>query len=377
MSDTMTIFAGEPQPRGVLQIARPRLFWRIWPDVTGVALLLNGEPIDARYDRERRAVVGMPPRALKSGMYRVECVVTFRGGGTTRKEWDFTVAVPAATPAPRLASPREAHDAVNQIRQRLGLSTLRVDPALQSAAAAHARYLLKNRVDGHLQVAGKPGFLAANPAARARAFGFVEDTLVEDVAVQTSASPGGNLRATSAVAGLFDAPYHRLPFLNPTLTQLGTAYESSGGARYAVLLFGGLDDPQRAPQVVVSPFDGEGGVPLGWRGRETPDPLRLHEHVSGASVGYPLVFAHFPMRPPGRSPAPIRLDGASLTGPDGRAVRLFINDPRTDAELGGQAVVLLPAQPLQPGTTYVARVSARDGAGKNIGRTWRFTTRRG
>jgi uncharacterized protein YkwD len=377
MSDTMTIFAGEPQPRGTLQIARPRLFWRIWPDVTGVVLRLNGELVDARYDRERRAVVGLPARALKSGHYRVDCVVTFRGGGTTRKEWDFDVSVPAATPAPRLQAPREAHEAVNRIRQRLGLSILRLDPALQAAASAHARYLLKNRVGGHLQSPGRPGFLAVDPAARARAFGFVEDTLVEDVAVQTSGASAGSLRASSAVAGLFDAPYHRLPFLNPTLTQLGTAYESASGGRYAVLLFGGLEDPQRTSQVVVSPFDGEGDVPVGWRGRETPDPLRLHEHVPGAAVGYPLVFAHFPARPPARQPVPIRLDGASLTGPDGRGVRLLINDPRTDPELGGQAVVLLPAQPLQPGTTYVARVSARDGAGKSIARTWHFTTRRG
>jgi uncharacterized protein YkwD len=380
MSDYMTVYAGEPQPQGVLQIARPRLLWRIWPNVVRVDMFVDEEPVDARYDAQNRAAIGSPPRSLAPGTHRVRCVVTFRGGGTTQQNWQFTVAPSAATLAVARSRPvkADAYTAVNQIRRRLGLRELSQDASLQAAARAHASYLRQNRVGGHLQQAGKPGFLGTNPAARARAFGFVEDALVEDVAVQTVDARAAAPQLGSAIRGLFDAPYHRLPFLNPYLSVLGTAFETvrerGSIASYAVLLFGGTDDPARKPQIVVSPFDGEQGVPTGWSGHETPDPLRLHERVGGP-VGYPIVFAYFPVRLPGRPLPPLRLDGATLTGPDGRLVPLLVNDPRTDPELGGQAAVFLPARPLQRGQTYTMRVSARDSQGANLGRTWRFTTK--
>ncbi|MGC4045383.1 MAG: CAP domain-containing protein [Armatimonas sp.] len=376
----MTVYAGEPQPQGTLQISRPRLLWRIWPNVTRVEMYVDGEQIDARYDAEHRAAVGTPPRPLTSGIHQVRCVVAFRGGGTTQQQWQFTIA-PSKVSLLTSRAPSSgagAYGAVNQIRRRLGLKELQLDSTLQDGARAHASYLRLNRVGGHIEQVGKPGFVGVNPAARARAFGFLEDTLVEDVAVQTVSDKGAAPQLSSAVRGLFDAPYHRLPFLNPFLSVLGAAFDTTHErgtiASYAVLLFGGTDDPARKAQTVVSPFDGEQGIATSWSGHETPDPLRLHEKVTGP-VGYPIVFAHFPVRLPGRTLPPLRLDGAVLLGPDNRPVSLLVNDPRTDPELGGQAAVFLPTRPLQRNQTYTMRVSARDAQGKSIGKTWRFTTK--
>jgi uncharacterized protein YkwD len=379
MSDEKTVFVGEPQPQGVVRIPRPPLFWRIWPNVSQATVHLDDIPIPSRYDPARRAVVAQPPVALRPGPHRVRCSVTLRGGGTASKDWSFTVVRSEIAIAGGASTSLGALSPVNRLRATLRLPQLREERPLQIAALVHARYLRRNRAGGHLQEASRPGFVGQNPADRARAFGFVEDALVEDVAVQKSVGMPVSGDIAGAVTSLFAAPYHRLPFLNPILTRFGAArdVEAARGRldSYVVLLFGGSDDPGRAPQTVVSPFDGEREVPTAWTSYETPDPLRLHENRP-AQVGFPIVFAHYPTRPPGRAPAPLRFDGASLTGPDGQTIPILINEPRTDRELGGQAVLLIPRQPLLPGQTYTVKVSARDGdSGKNLARTWRFTTR--
>lgn len=381
MGEGVIVFAGEPQPQGTVRISRPRLVWRIWPRVSSVAVSIDGNPIDCRYDPDLLAVVALPPAPLGPGERRVRCTVEFEGGRSTERNWSFVVAPGSASEAiPSLTdAERSSWALVQRIRRAFGLGELALDGALQAAAHAHAEYLIRNGRGGHLEERGRPGFLAKTPSERARTYGATEEILVEDVAVLTRAGAYSGSLAETSVVGLFDAPYHRLPFLNPALQKIGVAHrerrigESTTSA--TVLVFSGTDSPDRAPTTVVSPMDGQTGVPTTWSDSETPDPLRLHERMK-PPVGFPILFAHFPRRPDADRPAPIRCDGAMLTGPDGRKVTLLVNAPPYDSELGGNAVLLMPREPLKPDSVYRATVLARNGAGQPISRTWKFRTAR-
>ena len=381
MGDGLTVYAGEPQPQGAIRVSRPRLVWRIWPRVSSATLAIDGREIDSRYDPASRAVVGQPSAPLAPGKHRVRCTVGFDGGRSTERVWSVTI-LPGSVSEPTTATTgaeRASLALIQGIRRSLGLGELVLDGALQSAARAHAEYLLRNGRGGHLEERGRPGFLGRTPAERARSFGATDDILVEDVAVLTRAGNSGGSSTDEAVIGLFDAPYHRLPFLNPALQKIGVAHGErlSGGTTTGatVLLFSGTDSPERPPRTMLSPRDGQAGVPTHWLDSETPDPLRLHEGAR-PPVGFPMLFAHFPRRPDAGPSLPLRCDGATLVGPDGRKVPLLVNAPPYDAELGGQAVLLIPRDPLLPDSVYRATVLARNGAGQPISRTWKFRTAR-
>ena len=381
MLDSLTIYAGRPRPEGNLLVSRPRLHWRIQPEPLEISLLVDGRPVGCRYDRTLGAVVGYPRAPLKPGTHIVLCHVAYSEGRSTDRRWEFNV-LPGATAnigvAPT-ALDRTQLSLIQGIRQSLGLDSLSIDPSLQSAVAGHARYLLKNRSGGHLETASSPGFLGRTPSDRASAFGFSGDLLVEDVAVLTrSGRESSDVVARESVVGLFEAPYHRLPFLNPSLTHIGISIQELRGrtsATATVLLFGGMNSRMPSAPTVVSPFDGQTGVPCLWRGDEIPDPLRLHENVR-LPVGFPLVFAHFPKSSDGGPTRAIRFDGASLRDANGRNVPILTNSPLYDGELRGQAIVIIPRDPLLPGTFYRATVTARNGEGMPISRTWKFQTAR-
>ena len=370
----LRVFAGEPQPQGLIRVARPEILWRIWPGIKAAFLTLDGKPIATRYDSGRRAVVARPAIAISPGIHRVRCQVTFESGAQTSREWRFTVASQRIEiSATSSEVQREAAAFVNRFRTTLGLASLKTDPSLQAAAEAHVRYLSRNHAGGHREAPGKPGFTGSNPSERARGFGFTEDSLVEDVATLMGARELTVLGR--AVTGLYDAPYHRLPFMNPTLARLGTAFEVQGESSHTVLLFGGTDDPSRSPQTVVSPANGQSDIPTLWMDHETPDPLRLHEPTT-LPVGYPILFAYFAARIAESAPSVLRINGASLFGPDGKRLELLVSDPRSDPELNGEAALFVPRLPLLLGKTYRVEVNARDGQGRDISRTWRFATRR-
>ncbi|WP_309713461.1 CAP domain-containing protein [Armatimonas sp.] len=339
-----------PGPQGTLRVSRPELSWPLLPkngaQITAMELLLNGQPLEARY--ESGAVRATPPAPLSPGTYSVRCRVTLSPKQKDPEvSWTFTVGAGAiATLPPPSAWAGEALTAVNRLRARLGLAALQLDPRLCAAAQAHAAYLDKNNLIGHTQSPNKPGFVGETPLARAQAFGFLA-TLAEAV----SLADGG---ADKAVRGLFDAPYHRLPFLRPGPLLFGAGHSG----RASGLLFGG----DGVPGTVMSPYDGETGVPTTWRNDEIPSPTRFLSNPPKV-VGYPILLAHFS----GSSPK-LTVQSARLTTADGAEVKCQVNTPGQDRELT-YACLLVPLVPLQPATTYIVEVIA-----KEVTRRWRFTT---
>lgn len=350
-------------PKSAMLVARPTLRWEVWPGgrgtVTAAEMVVNDRIVEARYDPDTKSLVYTPDESFAPGLYRVKCRVVINGSLNATKEWAFSVTSSSARQLPEPdQSQIEAFDLVNRYRSNLGLSPFRMDERLNAASLAHSQYLLENNTTGHFQKSGKPGFIGATPGERFEAFGFVQDSW-EGVDY-------GAAGPEEAIRNLFEAPYHRIPFLQPGSPELGSGY---AGQRMT-LGFGSSDDVA----TVVSPGPGEADVPTVWDANERPHPLRVHQ-LQRRAVGFPIVLARF-------SPDAdrIKVENASLSLADSQqSVPIYLNTPDNDNNLR-MATILMAREPLRPQTRYQVQVSGyeilADGRrGKSITRTWSFSTR--
>ncbi|MEJ5171363.1 MAG: hypothetical protein WHU10_10275, partial [Fimbriimonadales bacterium] len=265
-------------------------------------------------------------------------------------EWSFEVAPGAALALPEAnAEQLAAIERANAIRRLLGLPEFWHEPSLSAAAASHSAFLASNRAFGHTQDPALPGFTGRTARERAMAFGFA-GSVWETVGF--SAQPGSDL-----VRELFDAPYHRLPFLQPGPVPVGAGVAGS----YLTLNFGASTQEG----LVVSPAPGQRAVPTAWDGVETPCPLDVHG-LRGP-VGYPIVAAWF-------GEGKLELLEARLLDAGGEDVPTVANHPGNDPHLDS-GVFLIPRNALRPGETYrvVLRVRVN---GRETQRDWTFTTAR-
>jgi len=347
--------AEEPGPVGTLRVSRPTLTWKVLPTgdtkVTGVSLTLNGAPVPADYAPGKQAVMYTPAEPLSPGAYAVKCTVTLDGEWPVSQEWRFTIAPSArvAVPPPD-AGQKSALAVANVYRRTLGLPPLRLDPRLCAAARAHSDYLSRNRALAHDQQPDRPGYLAVRPAERRAVFGY-SGGCFQNI-------DQGSRSVEQAVRGLFDAPYHRIAFLQPGSPDFGAGMV---GDR-TTLEVGTTDEAG----VVVYPGDGQRSVPTYWQGNEIPDPLRLHP--ARGPVGYAITFFYF--SPEGSR---VRVSHARITGAQGAPVSFYLNTPQNDDHLQNGAL-LIPRQPLRPGVVYQVAVTATTETGEDLSRTWDFTT---
>ena len=276
-SDTEA-FARVFGPKTTMLLARPTLRWEIWAGkggaVTSQTMTINGRQVKSRYDLKQRAVIFTPAEPFPPGEYKVQCRVVIDDSLVANKEWKFSVAPNAsASLPPPDADQQRAFAGANSYRAALGLPPFQRDDQLNAAALAHSRYLALNNTTGHFQKPGRPGFVGEQPGDRLEAFGFVDESW-EDVSY-------GSPTPEASVQNLFEAPYHRIPFMQPGPVLLGTGFAE----RRLTMEFGG----SKAEGVVVSPAAGQANVPTSWDGNERPNPLRLHD-ASGI-VGYVVVFS--------------------------------------------------------------------------------------
>jgi uncharacterized protein YkwD len=348
---------GQFGPRTEVRVARPTIQWQVWAAdqtsrVTSVDLKLDGKRVDAQYDARSRAVKYTPTAPLSPGVHRVECRITFEGGAHFDKNWDTRIAdAPLKDfPAPS-AQQAEALSVTNELRRALGLASATSDDRLNFAAFQHSDYLAQNNLTGHGEKPGTPGFLAATGAERLEVYGWMGSSW-EDVNF-------GSRSVTESVKDLFNAPYHRIPFMQPGAIPFGAGYSD----QRTTLEFGASEETG----TVISPNDGQTGVPISWRNYERPNPLRMHG-TTQAETGYPIVLGYF-----GPTLPRLRNVSASLTGPNGDQILCWLNTPENDDALVG-AAILIPRLPLRPGTRYTASFSATDENGRPIERTATFTT---
>lgn len=351
------VFSRSFGPKGVLFVDRPTLRWQVWAEkgveLTKAWVRLDGELIQAAYDRNQRIAFWTPPQAWQPGAYSIEMVVSTDDGMTVRKQWKIEVRRPPVlgAPSPEVGAVLAE---VNAFRRGLGLEDAYRLGELERAAQAHADYLIANSRTGHYQAPNEKLFTGATPGERLNAFGYVGGSM-EVVHFGRSTVP-------ESVASLIAAPYHRFAFMQPGRVPMGSAF----GSQRLVIDFG----EGEGAKVLAHPFNGQRGVPTVWRGNERPNPLRLHPEIQ-SPPGYPIVFGRFAM-----NPYRIQFVSAQLIESATRSqVPICVNHPGNDDELT-DAVILFPKQPLAPDTEYRASVACKGEDGQSFQQTWTFRTGR-
>ncbi|MEF3304001.1 stalk domain-containing protein [Paenibacillus sp. GYB003] len=361
-------------PKQTVGVTKPPIAFYYSTDMTvppdSFAMYVDGAKVAAVWDPSEEAFLYTPSADLAPGPHTVRMTIRYAGYEPVEKTWTFTVAKDAiqqfAAPS---AEQTDGLSAVNDYRTLFGLPPVVLNDKLNAGASAHAAYLDQNKIKQtkeskeskeslHDQNPDKPGFFGKRPLERAAYFGY-SSGVGEDAAYMKGT-------IAESVDALFDAPYHRSPFLNPYLKEVGIG--KSGN--YTVIEFG--QEREAEPKPVVSPADGDRYVPTSFDGNEEPDPLRIHAG-SEYPAGYPIMAEYF-----GSGIDQVKVLGADLTDNDTKkTVEFALNTPDTDKSLNA-AVILIPRKPLRPDTSYHVMLSLqltkKDGSRITEVKEWDFTT---
>lgn len=367
---TVPVQAGAPSyypgyPQGNVGVATPEIGMRVVTNgnVTNFAnLLIDNQKVNVSYDPATERYFYIPDQPLSVGKHRVDIEIQFEGYVKLEKTWYFTVADQALATLPEPTAQHQlALQAANDYRLRMGLPLLEMNRSLNTAAVGHAQYLETNNVFSHYQESGKPGFFGENVLDRARYYGYGL-SVYEDISKQYDRSP------VYAIDGLFDAPYHRIPFMDPASVEFGYGQITL----YHTLHFG--IGASSGNQFVIYPVDGEQYVPRAWYGNEVPDPLRIHPNAE-YPVGYPIMAGVY-----GPDVARVELVSASVKKSDGTDVPIYknsVNGNPADNSVSRE-VILIPKKPLEANRTYTMQLSLKvhdfTGGTTTQNKTWSFTT---
>jgi len=293
----------------------------------------------------------------------------------------------------------EAESYLNQIRTAMGMQRLSHNPNLQSAAKAHAHYLVTNNEDGHEERAGHKNFTAQHAAERAFFFGYDSAMVSENLSTQ-------NHNARRSVDGLFSAIYHRFGFLSPTISEVGVgiAQDESDSAKSAfVYLMGNSDlnalcsgksftgvgkywrgckdsshrikdkdftealnsSKGNNPDIILYPYDGQKEVPPAFYA-EIPDPLPEHE-VSGFPVSVEFNDHYF---------KEVNLILFNIYDEKGESLEVLLMDSDNDPHqrFTANQFTIFPLKRLEYNHTYRAELTY-ESKGKNRTISWRFSTK--
>lgn len=356
-------------PKGTVGISKPDIGFELSKgnglQVNTFRMKLDQQLVSSTWDNESMSFLYTPTTALQPGEHLVEVELQFSGYEAVLINWKFKVADNPVSEVPSTFTEnhRLGLEAINDYRLLYGLQPLKLNANLTLAAKNHAQYLFANRVAQaispvslHDEKKGLPGFTGATPSERARYAGYYLG-VGEDVSFYT-----GTL--IESVDALFDAPYHRKPFLMPHVTEAGI--EMVGD--YVVIMFGYGEESEL--QMTVSPAPGDPYVPLDFDGYETPDPIRMHP-ARDYPVGYPLMALVS-----GSDVEKVQLLESGLKDESGQSVKLLVNSPSNDNQLK-DSVILIPAEPLKPDMLYSAYVKlnvTENGLSRALEKAWDFQT---
>lgn len=281
--------------------------------------------------------------------------------------------------------------AANWLRRTVGLPTWHRERHLEAAAEAHSRAVVDSgKIDElldamasgatdeakllgyHWETPEMTGFTGEGPVERAAAAGYPHPQVGEN----------GNFGTdiVSASYGWFFSVYHRRPWLQPAVREIGlAAYPAAETERVALTMKYAIppaEDERSARLPAGQPFPvlpapGERDVPSAWSGIEAPDPIPQRRDPAW------LAAAGLTPRDDGfvaavGPPISVYLPDAdaseyeiSLTGPDNTPTDLH----RVTVWADERFVEAIPTRPLEPGTWYLAEV---DGPAGSF--SWRFRT---
>jgi uncharacterized protein YkwD len=264
----------------------------------------------------------------------------------------------AAAPAPASAEQQAALDRINAYRQRVGLSAVRLDSALNRAAVSHATYYVLNYGDSsltgmglHTEQPGRPGFTGVGIDDRILGQGY-PGTWNEGIALL-----GDPVKAVDILMNTVD---HRLPMIGPFYTDIG--YGGNNGPRAPIDLFtyGGKAPRPTPPEFVAYPPDSMSGVTPIYDGNETGAAFPGAHYPVGTAITLQYT-----------GPGALALTAAHLTGPDGADLPLHTNSNYNF--ITRNVIVLAAQQPLQPNSRYTVRVAGTRPSGA-FTQVWSFVT---
>ena len=252
---------------------------------------------------------------------------------------------PAVPPDPEVAwdaGAAQALTAVNAARAAAGLGPVQLDSRLTSSARSHSYYWLFNVLSPavaalgiHTETPGAVGFSGRQPWDRAAAFGYPNQRVGEDITHRES--------ATEAVADWVNSVYHRFAIMRPDLTVIGFGSAAVGALAIQDLEFGFA--PARSAAPVLYPGPGQTQIPDTFVDNELPDPVPAGKP---RTTGYPVTVTF-------SVADDVHVSSFTLAGPDGAALPAYLLPPSAATE---NSASLLPAAPLNAGTTYSAHIVA-------------------
>lgn len=241
---------------------------------------------------------------------------------------------------------------INYFRSQAGLARVADNSAWSQGDWLHARYMVKNDYIGHSEDPGNLWF-----------------TVEGDLAARTSnllASSSHSASDLAAIDGWMRAPFHALGILDPQLFEVGfgSFREQDGGFQMAAgldVLRGQQDLSPTFPFPIAWPGEGTSVVLTSLSG-EYPDPLSSCPGFTapaglpiilqlGAGAITPQVASHSFKRGDQELPHCV-FDESTYQNPDpsaGSLGRAILNSR--------DAVVLIPRDPLNPGSTYTVSIT--------------------
>ncbi len=269
------------------------------------------------------------------------------------------------------ADAQAALDHVNEYRDLVGLPPMRLHPNIILAAQNHATYLITN--DGnsaafpdlgrtpssHGEVEGFPGFTGASVNDRLYHTGYLIEDNYDRVGMGEVISYRGDPEA--AVDGWIETVYHRFPFMDATIDEMGYAKDDDNNPdtwnKADVMNFGRskwrpIVDTSK---VIVYPADGQTGLNPGWNSNsESPDPYPDDDMVGTVITLSPVGIQTF--------------DSLELRPDGGNAVAMHpLEQDSSDYYTAAQ-------DPLEANTTYNVKATGTDNAGNPLTLEWSFTT---
>lgn len=360
-----SIYSYPPYPQGEIGISKPEIGWTVFlgnNKVENASLLLNGEPIEIKYDKERETFFGFPKKVLSNRNEVNFKLKLEEWNNVIEKNWTFTIdnAAISSLPLPN-DNQLKAINYANDYRYILNLPLYEFNNSLNLTAQKHADYQANLNIFSHYQLIGTEGFFGESVLDRANYYGFAGG-LYEDISYQRDDS------IQLAVDSLFDAPYHRIPFLVPNNQYFGYGMNKY----YHVLNFG--NNKILETNLVAYPGPNQDNVPVAWLDYETPDPLRFYPEAS-KNVGYPIVVGIY-----GNDVSNLKVNNVYLSDNENNIIPFYINSPKVaggNDEHLSQEIIIIPKNSLDFSKKYKVRVQLdviKDGVIQNIDNSWYFTT---
>lgn len=256
----------------------------------------------------------------------------------------------------------DALNHLNEIRSKIGVHPVKLNPFLTKAAENHAKYLNINPENNwsllaHNEESNKKGYTGDDPSMRIKAVGgYSTGVLGEGIAFRSSLIEG--------IDNLIYGPYHRDSLISADLEEVGFAFVN--GVIVGNYYLG--DGDSVAHNDVVYPYNGQTNVDIGFYGDELPNPLN---QFGVSKTGYAITYQT------GKLLSLDTVYNVKITNSKGEDVPVFVQN-------GFAEVYIFPKDELAYNEKYTVTVTyngydTADGWGNwkptSGSKTWSFTTK--